>query len=56
MKSVISLGKRFFVDEKASEMTEVAMVLALVVLASVGIMTTLGTTISGVYNSVVKNL
>ena len=46
MKSLLNLGQRFLADEKAAELTEVGIVLALVVVASVTAVTLLGTSIS----------
>ena len=52
MKSLLNLGKRFLADEKAAELTEVGIVLALVVVASVAAVTALGTKIGTTLNTV----
>jgi pilus assembly protein Flp/PilA len=39
-------------DEEGAEMVEVALILALISIVSIGILTTLGVTVSGVYNTV----
>ena len=56
MKSLFNLSRRLLSDDKASEMTEVGVVLALIVLASIVILRTLGNSISTVYSEVNNNL
>jgi Flp pilus assembly pilin Flp len=49
MKMVMELSKRFFRDEKAAEVTELGIVLALVVAASVAILALIGPKIQAAY-------
>ena len=49
MKMVMELSKRFFRDEKAAEVTELGIVLALVVAASVAILALIGPKILAAY-------
>jgi Flp pilus assembly pilin Flp len=50
MKTVMELSKRFFRDEKAAEVTELGIVLALVVAASVATLALIGPKILAAYN------
>jgi hypothetical protein len=52
MKGLLTLGKRFFTEENAAEVTELGIVLALVVAASIGILTAIGLKVVKAYNSV----
>ena len=56
MSMVMELSKRFFRDEKAAEVTELGIVLALVVAASVAILFSIGGKIQAAYNLVDTNL
>ena len=56
MKSLLNLGKRFLADEKASELTEVGIVLALVVVGSVVTLGLLGNAINGEFTKVINAL
>ncbi len=49
MSMVMELSKRFFRDEKAAEVTELGIVLALVVAASVAILALIGPKILAAY-------
>ena len=49
MSMVMELSKRFFRDEKAAEVTELGIVLALVVAASVAILAAIGPKILAAY-------
>ena len=49
MSMVMELSKRFFRDEKAAEVTELGIVLALVVAASVAILLPIGQKILAAY-------
>ncbi len=49
MSMVMELSKRFFRDEKAAEVTELGIVLALVVAASVAILALIGPKIVAAY-------
>lgn len=56
MKSLVNLGKRFLADEKAAEVTELGIVLALIVAGSVAIIKGIGTAVQNAYTSVNTNL
>ena len=52
MKSLLNLGKRFLVDEKAAEVTELGIVLALIVALAVASIKTIGNVVAAAYNTV----
>ena len=52
MKSLLNLGKRFLTDEKAAEVTELGIVLALVVAGSVAAITVIGNVVKNAYTTV----
>ena len=56
MKALLNLGKRFLTDEKAAEITELGIVLALVVAGSVAAITVIGNTIHNAYRGVAIDL
>lgn len=56
MSKLFSFSKRFLGDEKAAEVTELGIVLALIVALSVGLIVTIGTLVQGGYQSVVDAL
>ncbi len=49
MRKAMTIVKRFFVDEKAAEVTELGIVLALVVAGAVGILALIGPVIRQAY-------
>ena len=51
MKTLVKLGKRFLADEKAAEVTELGIVLALVVAGAVAVIALLGPKIQAAYNT-----
>ena len=56
MKSLLNLGKRFLADEKAAEVTELGIVLALIVALSVASIKTIGNVVAAAYNTVATAL
>jgi Flp pilus assembly pilin Flp len=52
MKCLVTLGKRFFVEENAAEVTELGIVLALIVALSIGVIKLIGTAVSTNYQTV----
>ena len=52
MKSFTNLGKRFLADEKAAEVTELGIVLALIVALSVASIKIIGNVVSNAYTTV----
>ena len=52
MKSLLNLGKRFLADEKAAEVTELGIVLALIVALAVASIKTIGNVVSAAYTTV----
>ena len=52
MKKAMDVAKRFFSDEKAAEVTELGIVLALIVALSVAAIVIIGEKVSEAYNSV----
>jgi Flp pilus assembly pilin Flp len=49
MKGLFTLGKRFLTEENAAEVTELGIVLALVVAASIALLTSIGTKVVAAY-------
>ena len=56
MKSVLNLCKQFVADEKAAEVTELGIVLALIVAGAVVTIAAIGKTIQNAYNTTNTNL
>ena len=56
MKSLFNLAGRFLADEKAAEVTELGIVLALIVAAAVALIKGIGLTVTNAYNAVNANL
>ena len=56
MKSLLGLSKRFLADEKAAEVTELGIVLALIVALSVASIKTIGNVVAAAYNTVATAL
>lgn len=52
MSMVIKATKRFFSDEKAAEVTELGIVLALIVVLAIVAIQSIGQKVSGAYNTV----
>jgi len=51
MKNLLALGKRFYTDEKAAEVTELGIVLALIVAGCVAIIALIGPKIQAAYTT-----
>ena len=51
MKSLFNLGKRFVADEKAAEVTELGIVLALIVVLSIAFIKGIGLAVSAAYTA-----
>ena len=49
MKSLLNLGQRFLADEKAAEVTELGIVLALIVALAVASIQTIGNVVQAAY-------
>jgi len=56
MKSIVNLCKRFVSDDKAAEVTELGIVLALIVAAAVATIALLGPKIQNAYTNTNTNL
>ena len=56
MKSLFNLGKRFLTDEKAAEVTELGIVLALIVASSVLLIKGIGNTVLNAFTTTNSNL
>ena len=56
MKKAWNVTKRFFSDEKAAEVTELGIVLALIVAISIAAIVIIGQKVSGAYESVKTSL
>ena len=56
MKSLLNLVKRFFADEKAAEVTELGIVLALVVAGAVVYLSPIGNAVKSGYSVVNANI
>jgi pilus assembly protein Flp/PilA len=56
MSNVVKFAKRFFQDEKAAEVTELGIVLALIVALAVTLISSIGTSVSNAYNTVDSQL
>ncbi|MGB6042149.1 MAG: hypothetical protein WBF93_03230 [Pirellulales bacterium] len=52
MSNVVKFAKRFFNDEKAAEVTELGIVLALIVALAIVAIQNIGTSVSTAYSSV----
>ena len=52
MKSLLNLGQRFLTDEKAAEVTELSIVLALVVASSVVLIVSIGNAVKNQFTTV----
>ncbi|NIL95815.1 MAG: Flp family type IVb pilin [Planctomycetales bacterium] len=52
MSNVVKFAKRFFSDEKAAEVTELGIVLALIVALAIVAIQNIGTSVSTAYSSV----
>ena len=52
MSNVVMFAKRFFNDEKAAEVTELGIVLALIVALAIVAIQNIGTSVSTAYSSV----
>jgi Flp pilus assembly pilin Flp len=52
MKSFLTLGRRLLADEKAAEVTELGIVLALIVALSIAAIKGIGTVIAAAYGTV----
>ena len=51
MKSLFNLGKRFIAEDKAAEVTELGIVLALIVVLSIAFIKGIGNAVSTAYSS-----
>ena len=56
MKSLLNLAGRFLADEKAAEVTELGIVLALIVAAAVLLIKGIGRTVANTYSAAIAKL